>query len=156
MSEAAVGAEPWKSVSYAQIFISESDFPDRTNLTIDIGDIRLLAFTEPVIARAEVAQVITLPCRSLPISLNLMGTRTVLAGSHRVRLTLTEADSGKVAVQQEWPLQVNDQQQIVLDTSELHPGKYRWQLNLVNTKSGESAASELGASGELEALEGPF
>jgi hypothetical protein len=156
MSEAAVGAEPWKSVSYAQIFISESDFPDKTKLTIDIGGIRLFAFTEPVIARAEVEQVIMLPRRSLPISLNLMGTRAILVDSHRVKMTLTETGSGKVAVQDEWPLQSSDQQQVVLDISKLQPGKYRWQINLMNANSGEIAVDKPDASGELEALEGPF
>lgn len=156
MGEAAMGPEPWRSVSYAQIFISESDFRDKTKLTIDVGDIRLLAFTEPVIARAEVEQVIMLPRRSLPISLGLMGIRSILADSHRVKIALTEKESGKVAVQGEWPLRSSDQQQVVLDVSDLQPGKYRWQINLVNANSGENAAGELGASGELEALEGAF
>lgn len=156
MSEAAVGTEPWKSVSYSQIFISESDFPDKSKLTIDIGGIRLFAFTEPVIARAEVEQVIMLPRRSLPISLNLMGTRAILVDSHRVKMTLTETGSGKVAVQDEWPLQSSDQQQVVLDISRLQPGKYRWQINLMNVTSGKIAVDKPDASGELEALEGPF
>ena len=156
MGEAGVGTEPWKSISYAQIFVSESDFPDKTKLTIDIGDIRLLAFTEPVIARAEVEQVLLLPRRSLPISLDLMGKRSVLADSHRVKMTLKEKGSGKVAVQGEWPLRPSDQQQVVLDVSKLAPGKYAWQINLVNANRGEIAAGELGASGELEALKGPF
>jgi hypothetical protein len=104
IGEAGVGSEPWKSVAYAQVFVSERDYPDKTNLTIDIGDIRLLAFTEPVIASAEVEQVILLPRRGLPVSLDLMGKRSVLADSHRVKMTLTEKGSGKVAVQGEWPL----------------------------------------------------
>ncbi len=156
IDEAALGTEPWESVSYAQIFISESDFPDRAKLTIDVGGIRLLAFTEPVIAKAEIEQVIMLPHQSLPISLNLMGTQSINADSDRVRMTLTEAKSGNVTAQREWPLQSSDQQQVVLDISKLEPGKYQWQINLVNASSGKIAANDLGASGELDALEGPF
>jgi hypothetical protein len=97
-----------------------------------------------------------LPRRSLPISLNLMGTRAILVDSHRVKMTLTETGSGKVAVQDEWPLQSSDQQQVVLDISKLQPGKYRWQISLMNANSGEIAVGKPDASGELEALEGPF
>lgn len=156
MAEAGVGSEPWKSVSYAQVFISESDYPDKANLTFDIGDIRLLAFTEPVIARAEVEQVILLPRTNLPVTLDLMGKRSVLADSHRVRMTLTEKGGGKVAVQGEWALRSSDRQQAALNISKLKPGKYQWQIDLVKTKGGGVSADGLGASGELEALPGPF
>lgn len=155
IEEAALGAQPWESVSYTQIFISERDFPDATKITLDVGDVRLLTFTQPVIATAEVAEVIMLPRQSLPISLAMMGTRSIQDERYRVKLSLSDRASGKMVAEQDWPLRSLDEQQVVMDISGLQTGKYQWQISLINSGSGEVSAKKLGLTGELEAIQGP-
>lgn len=154
--EAGGGREALKSVSYAQFFVAERDFPDKTKLTIDLRGMRLLAFTDPVIAAAEVEQVLLLPRRWLPVSFDLMGQRSVLEGSHRLKMILTENGSGKIVARAEWPLSSSPRQQVEWDISTLQAGHYQWQISLVKVKTGEISEESVEASGDLEALPGPF
>ncbi len=90
--EAGVGAAPWQTISRVQLFISESDYADGTELTFDIRNVKLLRFTAPVIERVEAPHYVMLTQRQLPVHFDVVGTRNVRADSHTITATLTDGN----------------------------------------------------------------
>jgi hypothetical protein len=147
--EANQGIDPWKSLAHVQFFVSEADYPDQSKIRFDISAVRLLRFTAPLISQLEVPGFIILPRNNLPIPYELMGTRSVHSGNHRLSVTLTDA-SGRRHAQTEFEL--DQRRPLVLDTSKLAPGQYRLQAE-ITTVQGQRCYR---ISRTLTALPGPM
>ena len=142
------GDAPWKSLAYVQFFIAEANYPHAAKLQFDIGSIRLLRFKTPMISQLDAPSFITLPQASLPIPFEIMGTRSIGKGSHRISAALTHSSGRRYS-----PLTVDlDQNRLlVLDTSDLSPGKYQLDLT-ITTQDGQSVHQ---SSKTLRVISGP-
>lgn len=145
----ALGATPWQNIQTLQLFIAESDYPDHTALSFDIASARLLAASQPLIAKVEAARFLLLPATTIPISFEVIGLSTVKKGSHLVSASLLD-QNGEVRATRQQDLIAGGR--LDLDTDRLSPGKYRLQTRIT------SAAGELGSESSriVEALAGPF
>ncbi len=149
IEQAGVGSDPWRSMARVQLFIAERDYAHGTELTFDIKRIELLRFASPTIEQVHVPQYIMLPRSRLAVSFDLMGTRLVRRGSHRIGVSLTSAD-GRTHAEREQDLA--GERVVVLDTSALVPGRYRLELAITaadGTKSIQQTRT-------IEAVAGPL
>ncbi len=142
------GIDPWKSLAYLQFFISEANYPHGTKLQFDIESIKLLRLKSPMLSQFEVPKYIMLPHSSLAVPFEIMGTRSVKKGSHKITATMTDS-SGKLCSYQTLDLATN--RLLVLDLSKLSPGEYRFDMT-IKTKSGKSCYK---TSKTIIAINGP-
>ncbi len=149
IDKAGVGREPWRSVSRVQLFIGESDYAHGTDLTFQVSDVKLLRFTSPAIQRVDVPAYVTLPRTRLPVSFDILGTRSVRQGSHTVTASLASADSRTRTTQQQ---DLAAGRAVILDTSTLVPGSYRLDLTIVDA-DGSTCAHDVRS---IEAVNGPL
>ena len=149
IDKAGVGREPWRSVSRVQLFIAESDYAHGTDLTFQVREVKLLRFTSPVIQRVDVPAYVMLPRTRLPVSFDILGTRSVHKGSHTITASLTSADGRTRTTQQQ---DLADGLAVVLDTSTLAPGRYRLDLTIVDAH-GATCSHE---TRFIEAVDGPL
>ncbi len=149
IDRAGAGPAPWRSVSQLQLFLSESDYADGTDLAFDIKGVELLRFTSPVIQRVEVPAYIMLPRDLLAVSFDIAGTRSVRLGSHTITVSLA-SDDGPTCTQQQQDLA--NGHVVTLDTSTLVPGRYHMDL-AITAADGTKGAHERRL---LEAVDGPL
>jgi hypothetical protein len=149
IDKAGFGSEPWRTVSRVQLFIAENDYAHGTDLAFQVGEVRLLQFTSPVIQRVDVPAYVTLPQTDLPISFDILGTRSVHKGSHTIAASLTSAD-GRTRTSQQQDLA--DGLAVVLDTSTIASGRYRLDLTIVDAQ-GVTCSHE---TRFMEAVDGPL
>ena len=149
IDQAGAGLAPWQSVSRLQLHIAESDYAHGTQLTFAVRDVKLLRFTSPVIQQVNAPEYIMLPRTRLPVSIDIVGTRSVREGSHTITVSLTSAD-GRVYAQQQQDL--SEGHIVLLDTSMLPPGQHR--LNLTITAANGTTCSQEEQS--IEAIDGPL
>ena len=94
MAAAGGGAEPWKSISLVQLFISESNFPHGTRLVFDVGEALAERMREPTLIGLDAPQNLLLPCRSLSLTFEAAGMMAVSKGSHEITVALGEIRLG--------------------------------------------------------------
>lgn len=146
---AALGETPWESIQSLQLFISESDYLDQTNLTFEIGSVRLLATSRPLLSHLETASYLLLPAANFPVSFEVIGLGTATKGSHVVSASLVD-EKGAVCASRKQDLVAGGG--LDLDIGKLRPGKYTLRTQ-ISTAAGEPC-SELSRS--VEAIAGPF
>ncbi|MBE3132736.1 MAG: hypothetical protein IMZ55_04630, partial [Acidobacteria bacterium] len=127
MAAADAGAEPWKSVSRVQLYVSEHDYADGTRLVFDVGEASLLRLTAPVIAGLDAPRHVLLPRRTLAFAFDVIGTGAVAKGSHTVAAAL-EAAGG--AARAEARQDLADPQRMALPLPALEPGSYTLRLTI--------------------------
>jgi len=127
MAAADAGAEPWKSVSRVQLYVSEHDYAHGTRLVFDVGEASLLRLTAPVIAGLDAPRHVLLPRRVLAFAFDAIGTASVAKGSHTVAAAL-EAAGG--AVRAEARQDLADPPRMALPLSALEPGAYMLRLTI--------------------------
>lgn len=149
METAGAGSDPWKTVSHVQLFVAEHDYPHGTHLTFDVGSVRLLRFTSPMISQLEAPRFVMLPRRALPIAFEVVGLGAVQPGSHQVAMRLVDAQ-GNVCSESGRDLTAG--RVLVLDASVLTPGEYTLEAEIataVGDHCSESAST-------VECLAGPI
>jgi hypothetical protein len=130
MASADAGAEPWKSISRVQIYISEHDYAHGTQLTVDIGEVSLLRLSAPSLAALDAPRHGLLPRRTLAFSFDVIGVGAVGKGSHTVTATLEQA--GHTIAQARQDLTASSQ--IALPLPALEPGNYTLRLAINNAQ----------------------
>ena len=127
MAAAQAGAEPWKSISRLQLFLSEHDYAHGTRLVFDVGEVSLLRLTAPVIAGMDAPHHVLLPRRALAFAFDVIGTGAVVKGSHTVAATLAGAEG---AVHTEARQDLADPHQMALPLPTPKPGAYTLRLTI--------------------------
>jgi len=125
MAAADAGAEPWRSISRVQLYLSEHDYAHGTRLVFDVGQIALLRLTAPVIAGLDAPRHVLAPRRTLAFTFDMIGTGAVAKGSHAVLATLAGADG---AVCAEARQDLSDSQRVALPLVGIEPGTYMLRL----------------------------
>jgi hypothetical protein len=131
MAAADAGAEPWRSVSRVQLYVSEHDYAHGTRLVFDVGEVSLLRLTAPVIAGMDAPRHVLLPRRTLAFAFDLIGTGAVATGSHTVAATLEGAGE---AVRAEARQDLADPHRMALRLPALDPGAYTLRLRIRDTE----------------------
>ena len=148
MDAAGMGPAPWKTISRVQLFLGESDFQHGTNLSFDVAEVKLLRFTSPVISRLDGPRFVVLPDSKLPIGFEVMGTGSVTKGSHRVKASVFDSQ-GRIQAENVQDLAAG--RVVVLDLSQLTPGRYGLKLEITSAAGDRCSA----LSCEFEGLAGP-
>jgi len=144
-----MGVEPWKTISRVQLHISEDKYTHGTDITFDVGSVKLLRFTSPMISKIDIPRYVMLPRLNLPVSFSVLGLSSVREGSHRVRASLID-EKGKTQSRSEQDLTAS--RLLVLDSSNIMPGRYTLNVEIM-TEDG-TCCSEI--TGTIEGLAGPL
>ncbi len=144
-----MGAAPWKTISKVQLNISEGDYKHGADLTVDVGSVKLLRFTSPMISRLEAPRFVMLPDSNLPVSFEVLGVSSIKPGGHKIKTSLIN-DQGKILSRTEQDLTAS--RLLILDSSKITPGHYTLNVEII-TKDGKRC-SEI--TGTFEALGGPL
>ncbi len=143
------GETQWRSIQRVQFFIAERWYADGTNLTFDLGAVKLLRVKAPMVRDIDVPGYIILPRSQLPVFLDLLGMRTVRPGDYRLDVKMTDADGTRRA---ELRRDLADGGRLFLDTGSLQPGPYILEA-VVRSADGTVRGR---ASKRIEALPGPL
>jgi len=130
MAAADAGAEPWKSISRVQIYVSEANYAHGTRLVFDVGEASLLRLTAPVIAGLDAPRHVLLPRGSLAFAFDVLGAVAAARGSYTVTAALEPAAGGapQVVARQD----LADPPQMALPLSSLVPGAYTLRLMILD------------------------
>ena len=129
LAAADAGAEPWKSISRIQFYVSEQDYRHGTRLIFDVGEVSLLRLMAPVIAGVDAPHHLLLPRRTLAFGFDVLGIAAVAKGSHTVLASCEEA-AGAVCAQTRQDLA--DPHRVVLPLMATRPGTYRLRLTITD------------------------
>jgi hypothetical protein len=149
MAAADVEAEPWKSVSRVQLYISEHDYAHGTRLVFDVGEVSLLRLTAPVMAGMDAPRHVLLPRRTLAFAFDVIGTGAVVKGSHIVAATLERAGG---VVRAEVRQDLADPHWTALSLPAIEPGAYALRLTIwdaAGKKCSESTQTVTAHAGPL-------
>jgi hypothetical protein len=146
---AAQAGEPWKSVSRVQLYLSEHDYAHGTRLVLDVGEVRLVRLTAPVLSAIEAPTHLLLPRSTLPIGFDVIGTGSVSEGSHTVTATL-EAPGREGRAEARQALTAAPRMALTLPV--LEPGAYTLRLAIRGSQG--QVHSEL--THDLRAHAGPL
>lgn len=149
MAAADAGAEPWKSISRVQLYLSEHDYSHGTRLVFDIGEVSLLRLTAPAVARIDAPRHVLLPRRTLAFAFDVIGTAAVDKGSHTVSASLAGAME---AVHAQARQDLAEPHLMVLPLRGLEPGVYTLRVTILD--STDKKCSELAQP--LTAHSGPL
>jgi len=149
INKAAMGTDPWKSISRVQIYLRESDYQHGDTLTFDISRVRLMRYTSPVIASLDAPRFLLLPSPRLAVQFTLQGMTNVTPDSHRLVASIRDRN-GKTVARTERHL--GESEFFVLDTSGLEPSQYTWHVE-ITTADGTSCST---IQSPLEAMAGPL
>ncbi len=127
MAAADAGAEPWKSISRVQLYLSEHDYAHGTRLVFDVGEVSLLRLTAPVIAGIDAPRHVLLPRQTLAFAFDLLGTEAVAKGSHTIAAVL-EGAGGVVCAEASQDLAAPPWMPLSLPA--LEPGAYTLRLTI--------------------------
>jgi hypothetical protein len=138
MAAADAGAEPWKSISRVQIYVSEQDYAHGTRLVFDVGEASLLRLTAPVIAAVDAPRHVLLPRRTLAFAFDVIGTGAVAKGSHTVTAALEAASgAGRAEARQD----LADPPRMALPLPALEPGAYTLRLTILDASGNRCSES---------------
>ncbi len=143
------GEEQWRDIRRVQIFISEGDYADRTDLTFDVADVSLLRFKAPTIQQVDVARFVALPQWVLPVGFRIMGMRSVREGTHTVTATLVN-DRGQSLAATTGDLA--NCERLILDTTKLQPGTHTLKVSITTADGQLCTQSEC----PVEFMPGPI
>ncbi|MGO8745829.1 MAG: hypothetical protein ACLQNE_07550 [Thermoguttaceae bacterium] len=121
MASAGGSAEPWKSISLVQLFISESNFPHGTRLVFDVGEVLAQRMKEPALVGVDAPHHLLLPCRRLSLTFEAAGMTAVSKGSHRISVALERPD-GVIGAEARQDLAAGNRMTIACP--DLQPGTY--------------------------------
>ena len=136
LAAAEAGAEPWKSISRVQLYVSESDYRHGTRLVFDVGEVSLLRLTAPAIAGMDAPRQLLLPRSTLAFTFEVIGTAAVAKGSHTVAASLEEV-GGAVGAQGRQDLA--DPPRMALPLTAAKPGTYTLRLT-INDATGKQCS----------------
>jgi hypothetical protein len=122
------GDGPWRSVERVQVHISERNFPDGTNLTVDIAGVTLLHFKAPIVYRAHLPRFVMLPRRVLSIAFETMGIPTHENDLYTIEAALVD-DMGRTPVGAVRDLAASES--VLLNTVGLQPGSYTLRVDIL-------------------------
>lgn len=125
MAKAAAEAQPWKSISRVQFYLSEHNYAHGTRLVFDFSEISLLRLTAPVLADVVAPRHLLLPGRVLACEFQVLGDSAVARGSYTVVGTLEETGG---AVRAEGRQDLADPHRMALALSGVEPGNYNLRL----------------------------
>jgi hypothetical protein len=128
MAAADAGAEPWKSVSRVQLYVSEHNYAHAARLAFDVGEASLLRLTAPVVAGLDAPRHVLLPRRTMAFAFDIIGMGAVAKGSHTVTAALEPAAGG--APQAEARQDLADPHRMALPLPALGPGAYTLRLTI--------------------------
>ena len=97
MERSGTKTEAWKSVSRVQLYISESDFRDRTHLLFDIGDVSLIRPTSPMIDTVDAPMNVLLPRGLLAVRYSAIGTAGGRAAGYAVEAAIEDSTGKSIA-----------------------------------------------------------
>lgn len=149
MAKADAGAEPWKSISRIQVYVSEHDYAHGTRLIFDVGEVRLLRLTAPAIADIDVPHHVLLPRQMLAFPFEVIGSGNVVKGSHAV---VAELEGPGKRVCAEVRQDLVEPYLMTLPLSGIEPGAYTLRLTIRNAE--DKVRSELTQS--ITAHPGPL
>ncbi len=149
IQNARLGADPWKDVAAVQLWVSESDFRDKTHLQFDVGAARLIRFKAPVVSRIDAPRIVTLPQSRLAVPFELLGARSVTSGAWKVDATMADISG---TVRAEATQDLADGSTVVVDTKGIPSGRYKLTVKISATKGDASGQS----SCDVECLDGPL
>ena len=138
MATADAGAEPWKSVSRVQLYVSEHDYAHGTRLVFDVGEVSLLRLGAPVITELDTPHQVLLPRRTLAFGFDVIGTSGVVQGSHTIAAKL-EGTGGVVRAEARQDL--SGPQRMALPLPAIEPGSYTLRLTIKNAEGKECSES---------------
>jgi len=127
IARAGRGEAQWRSIQRVQFFIAERLYTHGTRLVFDIAAVKLVRFKAPVIRRLVVPRLVIAPQAALPVQVELMGTRAVRRGSHRLTAELRDADGRLAASATKDPTTPGP---LVVETVGLRPGVYELDMAL--------------------------
>jgi hypothetical protein len=141
------GADPWKSIEYLQLFLSEAHYPHKAKLAFTIHAIRLVRYLKPQITAVHMPRVVLLPKKHIVVQYEMAGIGRVnspqeeleaqLIGENGVVVTATKA-------------RIDTSSTFVLDAMGVVPGKYQLEIT-----GAEGQKIETKWSGTLLCIEGP-
>lgn len=143
------GVAPWRSIQKVQFFISERSYTHGTRLTFDVSEVKLLRFKSPIIRRITVPSSLLLPRETLPVSVEVMGARTVEPGSHTLEALLVD---GRGRPQAKLRQDLAAGGDIQLGTSGLRPATYTLRVTILAADGRRCSQAE----NPLECVPGPF
>jgi hypothetical protein len=127
MAAAEAGADPWKSISRVQLYVSEHDYRHGARLVFEVGEVSLLRLTMPMITGMDAPRHVLLPRRALAFPFDVMGTVPTFQGSHTVVATL-EAGGGAVRAETRQDLSAPHRIALPLDAAKPGAGTLRLVL----------------------------
>jgi hypothetical protein len=133
IEKAGVSNEAWKSVSRVQVFISESNFSDRTHLVFDIGDVSLVRPTAPMFDGIDAPAHVLLPRKLLAVRYSAIGTGTGAAGGCTVAASI-EDSKGKPLARAQQNFSTAQSPCIAIPLQGLEPGSYTLRLRILDPK----------------------
>ena len=134
--------ELWENIRMMQIWLGESRYAHRDNLTFYIDDISLIRMKKPTIKSVYFPHYVTLPEKYIVAKPEIMGLKE---SGDPVKAWIIDA-AGKVVFEKTEILK--DEGQIILDIAKLKPGKYQLKVSLENNP--DSSITE-----DFEAINGP-
>jgi hypothetical protein len=147
IKETARGNKPWEKVDMLQLYISEKDYKDKTDISFEIGSLELIRFKKPIISEILNEGTVLLPVKSLPVNYIIFGE----AGENEISKIVTELQtkSGKTVRSKE--SLANPEKTMILDTDKLQPGNYNLVVKLYVEGLECSSLSK-----KISFIEGPF
>lgn len=125
MAKADGGADPWKSISRVQFYISEHDYAHQARLVFDFGEVSLLRFKSPVLASLDAPRHMLLPAKTVAFGFDVLGASAVVSGSHRIVARLETRD-GKLRAETRQDLA--DPHRVALPLRDIPPADYTLRL----------------------------
>ncbi len=98
MAAAGEGADPWKSISVVQLYISESNYKHGTRLVFDLGQAAAQRMTQPTLVGLEAPGHLLLPRRNVSLRFEAAGMAAVARGSHTITAAI-ERPGGAIVAQ---------------------------------------------------------
>jgi hypothetical protein len=141
------GPSPWKSIDYVQLFISEANYSDKTKLSFDIHNVRLLRLKEPQIVSIDLPRVILLPARYLNVRCDLVGIRTEDETTDLLTARVLDKSGNAIT---DASTAVATVSTVVLDTAGMTSGNYQLEFS-IPSRHGNSVKKRL----SFQCVDGP-
>ncbi|MEN8256032.1 MAG: hypothetical protein ABFR33_11255, partial [Verrucomicrobiota bacterium] len=130
MAAANQGVDPWRNISRIYLILYEKYYAHGTDITFDVADVSLLRFKKPLISKMDFPGYLSIPQNWLPVAFEVMGAD--LKGQERYIVSATIGDERRHRIVSRKKQDLADGEMIVLDMSELKPGKYEVELKITD------------------------
>jgi hypothetical protein len=129
MAAADAGADPWKSISRVQLFVSEHDYAHGVRAVFDVGEASLLRLTAPVIAGLDAPRHVLLPGRNVAFGFDILGMGAVSRGSHTVAAALLDPAGNALAEARQ---DLADPRRMALPLAAMKPGTCLLRVTVID------------------------